>query len=302
MGLINEYMPVDNDREEKLKRSFIEASKSNKFRELLKTLPANEELLMKYTSKLEDAAIEFENCMNCKCLSECKNKIKGYIYKPVVNDNYINFEYQMCHYEMKLSNEESYQKNIEVFQMSDSLKKANFKSLYTDDNKRIEVIKFFKNFQEKKENTKRGLYLHGNFGSGKTYLIAAFFNEMAKKNNRCAIVYYPEFLRTLKESFESDEYKEKMSYIKKVDLLLLDDIGAESLSSWSRDEILSSILQYRMENNLPMFFTSNLTIDELEEHLSQSKKGVEQVKARRIIERIKYMCNDIELISKNRRN
>ena len=30
-------------------------------------------------------------------------------------------------------------------------------------------------------------------------------------------------------------------------MLLLDDIGAETVTEWSRDEVLGTILQYRME-------------------------------------------------------
>ena len=49
------------------------------------------------------------------------------------------------------------------------------------------------------------------------------------------------------------------------------------------------------------FFTSNLTIDELENHLSETKDSIDKVKARRIIERIKQLTDDIEMISVNRR-
>ena len=84
-------------------------------------------------------------------------------------------------------------------------------------------------------------------------------------------------------------------------MLLLDDIGAENCSNWSRDEILGPILQYRMENNLPTFFTSNLTLDELETALSTTTSGVDKLKARRIIERIKQLTVTLELVSKNRR-
>ena len=97
-------------------------------------------------------------------------------------------------------------------------------------------------------------------------------------------------------------YNEQYDYIRKVPLLLLDDIGAENSSSWSRDEVLGPLLQYRMENNLPTFFTSNLTIDELEKSLSISSSGVDKVKARRIIERIKQLSITQALISKNRRD
>ena len=71
---------------------------------------------------------------------------------------------------------------------------------------------------------------------------------------------------------------------------------------FNRDEILGPILQYRMEENLPTFFTSNLTLEELENNLSVTSSGVDKVKARRIIERIKQLTVDIQLVSKNRRN
>ena len=85
------------------------------------------------------------------------------------------------------------------------------------------------------------------------------------------------------------------------DILLLDDIGAENNSPWSRDEVLGTILQYRMDNNLITFFTSNFTINELETILSETSKGTDIIKAKRIIERIKSLTNEFTLISKDKR-
>jgi len=81
--------------------------------------------------------------------------------------------------------------------------------------------------------------------------------------------------------------------------LLIDDIGAENVTPWSRDEILGPILQYRMEEGLPTFFTSNLTLEELEVNLSSTKSGNDLLKARRIIERIKQLTIDYPLIGEN---
>ena len=93
----------------------------------------------------------------------------------------------------------------------------------------------------------------------------------------------------------------KFELLKKIPLLLLDDIGAENCSNWSRDEVLGPILQYRMDNHLPTFFTSNLTLEELETSLATTSSGVDKLKARRIIERIKQLTVQLELVSKNRR-
>ena len=106
----------------------------------------------------------------------------------------------------------------------------------------------------------------------------------------------------LKASFNDDNYDEIMDEILDCDILLLDDIGAENNTSWSRDEVLGTILQHRMDNNLTTFFTSNYTIDELEKVLSDIKGDSDEIKARRIIERIKYLTIEDKLISKNKRN
>ena len=142
--------------------------------------------------------------------------------------------------------------------------------------------------------------MHGSFGGGKTYLLAAAFNELSKKNIKSAIVYYPELLRNIKNF--SEDFDAKFNYLKKVPLLLLDDIGAENVTGWNRDEILGPLLQYRMESYLPTFFTSNLNIKELEEHFSINGNNQDKVKARRLIERILVISEPIEMISENKRN
>lgn len=306
MQKIQNFMNLDEKEKNALRQNFVRASRNPSFQTLLKTIPTREEVYEKYTSLLEDASKEMEHCMACECLDSCKNSVCGYRFTPKLkgeNSTTIQFEYIACPYLQKKLNEEAYLKNMELLQVPKTLKNATISNIKTDDKERLQVLRYFKKFLDeyKSPEKPKGLYLNGSFGTGKTYLIAALFNELAKREIKSAIVYYPEFLRSLKESFDTD-YKEKFAYIKKVSVLLLDDIGAEVVSPWGRDEVLGSILQYRMEENLPTFFTSNLTLEELEEHLSTSGHGVEKVKARRIIERIKYMTQDIKLISKNRRN
>ena len=50
-----------------------------------------------------------------------------------------------------------------------------------------------------------------------------------------------------------------------------------------------------MDNKLTTFFTSNLTLEELEVHLSEGKNSVDKLKAKRIIERIKYLTSELKL-------
>lgn len=294
---------ISNLDEVKLDHSFQDACSDKEFYDYVYSLGIVEDTLKKYTSSLEDSFEEYKNCKNCPGLEKCPNKVHGYKYSPEKDQNLIKFSYIACKKQEKKYHDDAYKENLELFCLPKEIKEASLKNLYKDDKARLPIIKYFKEFIDSYTNKEKakGLYLTGSFGSGKTYMIAALFNEMAKKGVQSALIYYPEFLRSLKSSFQTN-YSEKFDYIKKVPLLLLDDIGAENCSTWSRDEVLGPILQYRMEQGLPTFFTSNLTMDELEQSLAITTSGADKVKARRIVERIKQLTITLELISKNRRN
>ena len=281
--------------EASLRNSYATAYKNPKFKALINNLKVKEDIAIKYTSKLEETVEELTNCDGCKNLLCCKNKIEGYVYFPVFKNDKLIFSYKACKYMKK------HLKTIEQTENNDEISNASMKDIDITDKKRAKVIKWLKDFYDKYDKNKKikGLYLHGNFGSGKTYLVAALLNELTKKRVRTQIVYFPELIREIKGDFDS--YADKMEYYMDVDILFLDDIGAEKVTEWSRDEVLGTILQNRMNNSLPTFFTSNLTIEELERHLVIGNGSEDQVKARRIIERIKQMTEQHELISENRR-
>lgn len=281
-----------------IKQNYIKALEDEAFRRLITQYKIDEEVGMKYTSRLMDSSKEHTNCSNCPSLAACSNSVRGFCLTPKQNKNTINFSYGMCKYLKK----EEYRENVQVFDVAKDIKNASIKNIYTNDKNRIEIIKAIKNFinEYKKGTNPKGIYLHGSFGSGKTYLISALFNELAKSGTTSVIIHTPELLRSLKDSFSTD-YSEKFYLLKHTPLLLLDDIGAEYLTAWGRDEVIEPILQYRMDEGLPTFFTSNFTILELEKHFTTASNSIDKVKARRIIERIKQLSVEVELISKNLR-
>lgn len=272
-----------------LKKEYNLDLKNPKFKAIVANLKLDEKTAMKYTSKIENTACELSRCENCKSLLECKNKMEGYVYYPSVKNNRLIFSYVACKYK---KNELKKEKTVEEPRMKD---------IDITDKERVKVIKWIKEFYDKYDKSKenKGLYLHGSFGCGKTYLIKALLNELKNKRVECATVYFPQMLRDLKDDW--DTFGAKMDYYQNADILLIDDIGAEKVTTWGRDEILGTILQYRMENKLTTFFTSNFTIEELEKHLSFSSFSEDQVKARRIIERIKQLTIDMELIGESKR-
>ncbi len=302
MKSIKDLIKLSSEEVNILKQNYIKKLDNRDFSELVNILNTSDDILMQYTSQLEDSSLEFHNCKGCKGLTECKNKIKGYMYTPKVEHDKIIFSYVACNYQQKKDHDTKYQENVYLFEVPKKVKEASLKDLYKNDKNRVEFMKYVKTFIEglTNKNNPKGIYLHGSYGTGKTYLIAALFNELAKKNIKSAIIYVPEFLRVLKSSFGTD-FEEKYDYIKRVPLLLLDDIGAEYLTPWARDEIIGTILQYRMDEDLPTFFTSNMNLKQLEEHFSMTSNGKEEVKARRMIERIRDLTNEFELVGESNR-
>lgn len=285
---------------DKLKGAYEEALKDPNFKYVTTLVDVDENYLMRHTSKLQTSANELKNCKNCKNLHACKNKIQGFVYYPKKTGSHLGFSYIACRYKKKEI--ESISKSCNYYEMPEGLKNISMGDIELDDEARVEIIKWLKNFYDTfKENPhQKGLYLHGSYGSGKTFLICAMLNELAKKGVDISVAYYPRLLRNLKASFDTD-FPDRIAKLERVSILFLDDIGAEAVTPWGRDEILGTILQYRMEAHLPTFFTSNLTMQELEQQLATSKNGVEMVKARRIIERIKDLTVDMTLISESRR-
>lgn len=275
---------------------YAEAKKNDDYKALVKKLKISEDEAKKNTIKLFDSLEELSHCKNCSSLYECKNKVKGYVFFPELKESNLYFSYIPCKYKkkaMKLADSKKTNQSI--------LENAKLKDIKITKN-RTEIIKWIKDYYDKFDpyTTNKGLYLHGNFGTGKTYLLAALLNELKNKFGvNVEIVYVPELLRKLKENLNL--VGDKLYYLENVDILLLDDIGAEKVTEWGRDEILGTILQTRMNSGMPTFFSSNLTILELEKHLSLTKDNEDLVKSKRIIERIKFLTDDIELLGNNYR-
>lgn len=294
---------VKKSNEDQLKHSYMDAYQNKEFKNYVENLDASDGILMKYTSRLEDAVKEHHHCPSCNGLEECPNLMKGRAISAIVTEEGLQFSYIACPFLERMEKQLAYQKNIKSFDLPKEIRLASFKETYTDDTNRLPVVRYLRTFinEYKTNKNPKGLYLYGSFGSGKTYLVAAMFNELAKNDVSSAMVYYPELLRSLKASFGTD-YEEKFDFIKRVPLLLLDDIGAENTTAWSRDEVLGPILQYRMEAHLPTFFTSNLRLEELEKNLSSTTCGIDKIKAKRIIERIEQLTETMKLVSSNRRH
>ncbi|MBS2771983.1 primosomal protein DnaI [Anoxybacillus rupiensis] len=254
--------------------------------------------------KLYEFIQQSKNCERCPSLGECRNLLKGYHPRLVLHGNAIDIQYDRCPTKIKHDERKRQEALIQSLFVPREILQASLSDVDLADDGRMKAIERAEHFVANYEPGKKikGLYLYGSFGVGKTYILGAIANALAQKKVSSLIVYVPEFFRELKGSWQDQTMNEKLDYVKKVPVLMLDDLGAESMSSWVRDDLLGPILQYRMLENLPTFFTSNFDLQQLAHHLTYSQRGEEeQMKAARLMERIRYLADPVEIKGRNRR-
>ncbi|GAB3803975.1 primosomal protein DnaI [Virgibacillus kimchii] len=253
--------------------------------------------------KLHEFKTQSKQCSDCASYGSCINMIQGYSPILEVNNGEIHLSYEKCHNRVDEENKRKQQKLVQSLYMPKEILKANLADIDSGDPQRNEAIKQLIYFVEQSKSglPEKGIYFYGPFGVGKTYFLGALANKLKELNISSSLIYMPEFVREMKSSLKDDSINEKIDFFKRADVLMLDDIGAEMQSSWFRDEILGSILQYRMMEGLPVFFTSNYSLAQLEDHLASTRSGIETVKAGRIIERIRQVSREVKLFGSNRR-
>ena len=95
--------------------------------------------------------------------------------------------------------------------------------------------------------------------------------------------------------FRSNELEAKIKELKMTDILVIDDMGSENMSSWFRDEVLSPVLQFRLASSLPVLISSNFNQKDLTNFFAKDKDGVDLMKASRVVHRIRELTTEVPL-------
>jgi primosomal protein DnaI len=241
-----------------------------------------------------------ELCKDCPGLDKCNQNIRG--QEPVLAyiDNEVELLYQDCEYSVKEKEEKAIYLNFKCHSFTPQQIKQ--EDIYQTEERKhlITRVLYFINNYPKNKNLK-GLYIHGPFGCGKTFLMNYMALQMVKNGYHVYFAYYPDLVRKIKSAIGTNEFEQMIEEMKATDILILDDLGGESNTSFIRDEVLGAVLQARMNDNKPVFFTSNLSKEDLREHLATTKTNIERIKAERIIARICSLADIIALEDKNYR-
>ena len=242
-------------------------------------------------------------CVGCKGLNECRQSLKG--LRMSLNYDYTLYQVkEYCPYYYDLQKKDAFKKYLVYSDIPTELEYLTLDDVDVDKTNQdhLKLWVLYKKLVSKEFN--QGLYVYGNFGTGKTYLSIALANSLAKNSEKVAFVKVTTFVNKMRQYVVSDHdlYDEILEDVKRVKYLIMDDIGTESMTSFVRDDILFNLLDYRMENNLITIFTSNHSFNSLREALLYDKNyNRETLKADRLMERIKVLSREYFLGGSDRR-
>ncbi len=254
---------------------------------------------------------EHRNCSNCPGLDLCPNDYEGHytmIYAQNVNEQFQLYDRKTaCKKFLSRQKEERIRNRIRSFYIDNKALNRSYspEEILENDTERMKAVgQVMKYIDRTKEQglQQKGLYLAGNFGTGKTFLMCYMLHELAEVGFSGVIVYMPDFVEDLKSLMhDAAKLKETVDLMKETDLLIFDDMGAENLNPWVRDHVLGAILNYRMERK-PTFYTSNYELEALEQHFSfTSKDGEELHKGQRLMNRIAPYVEMVMVTGVNKR-
>lgn len=113
----------------------------------------------------------------------------------------------------------------------------------------------------------RGLWLMGNTGTGKTTLAMLVSKEALRRGHTVAIYSMPKLLSRIRATFDAENgeesYADFFERLCDVDLLHIDDLGAEKQTEWVLEQ-LYALINERYERERSIVVTTNLTQEELE--------------------------------------
>jgi len=139
----------------------------------------------------------------------------------------------------------------------------------------------------------RGLWLFGDTGTGKTTL-AMLVSKMALEAGHSVAIYsLPKLLARIRRTYDSepggDSYLAFFERLTSVDLLHIDDLGAEKRSDWVLEQ-LYALINERYEAQRSVLVTTNLPHEELEEQIGN-----------RTVSRLSQICDEVPLFGSDRR-
>lgn len=115
-------------------------------------------------------------------------------------------------------------------------------------------------------NPRGWLLIKGGYGAGKTHLAAAIANERLARGQPALFIVVPDLLDYLRATYSPHSlvtYDERFDSLRRAPLLILDDLGSHSATSWAQEKLFQ-LLNYRYNAQLPTVITTNQELEEID--------------------------------------
>ena len=156
----------------------------------------------------------------------------------------------------------------------------------------VQLVKRFVRDLDANLDAGRGLWFYGSVGTGKTTLAMLVSRAALDAGRSVAIYSLPRLLAEIRATFETDSegsYVDFLDRLAAVDLLHVDDVGAERTSDWVLEQ-LYAIVNARYEEERSVVITTNLARDALAEQITE-----------RTVSRLEEMCTVVPLFGEDAR-
>jgi len=190
--------------------------------------------------------------------------------------------------------------NIINNSLPETVLKADFKDFDLNSESRKKIYDYMQKFIKNYKNMEKGLYIYGGFSIGKTYSMGCLYKELIRNDIDALMVYLPDLVISLKNSIQTDKYVDIIDVLKTCDVLLIDELGAENLTEWFRDEVLCPVLNYRLVEKKPIFVTSNIEPRLLPNHFRLKSTEDDGLKCDRIVSRIQSLVTFVSFEDSNK--
>lgn len=132
-------------------------------------------------------------------------------------------------------------------------------------------------------NDPPGLLLLGPHGSGKTHLAVAILRAAIARGTRGVFLDCGNMLEQVKATFGTNYRAEAYQAAMENDLVLFDDLGAQTGSDWVKDTI-GAVISHRYNEGLATIVTTNVHPDDFAERLGD-----------RVASRLRQMCRFVQI-------
>lgn len=152
------------------------------------------------------------------------------------------------------------------------------------------ILNYCKNYARNFTGEGKSILMRGATGLGKTHLSLAIANEVLQKGFYAVYVSAPSLLSKLENShfdYNNTEEEHLLQTLNDCDLLIIDDLGTEFITPFSRSTIYN-IFNNRLLRRKPMIINTNLSVRELQDTYSQ-----------RFVSRIIGECDRLDFIGKD---